>query len=552
MHYAPPLAALFLLLPHLILVVQAEESFQPKYIRQAHAHNDYYHQRPLLDALERGFCSVEADVYLANGKLFVGHSKDELNSDRTLASLYLDPLKKIIQKNNGRVHPNYPWFTLLVDVKSEPILTYQALHQLLSNYRDILTMIQNNKATHGAVRVILGGNRAWKEIEKTKIRFCGIDGRLADLGSEKSAHLLPLISDNWKHHFNWRGEGDFPEDEKQKLHSIVHQAHLSERAIRFWNTPEKQAVWKVLNNAGVDFINTDNLSGLNAFFAGANTRNNHFYPQYDSHIPLPEVTIGNHTTSVHTQGLYLTPKYYYVTGRLNESPRRALLFRFLRTDTSQYEYVDITPGEDMTRRNNGVLDHPGGMDSDGQHLWIPISSSQRKSLSVVVKLPINDMQPLTHAKHETVFEVNDHIGAIAWDAQKNQLYGANWDTLISYCWTLNGGLIEKIPRNKLIQGDPDQKMAVQDWKSYGKGILIMGGQNRREDRSPLSSYAILEIVDMSKHQRLGQGRIFSPTLYEGTITHEGFSVEGDYLYFLPHDLGTKANIYRYRWNNPVK
>lgn len=30
---------------------------------RAHAHNDYEHARPLIDALERGFGSVEADVY---------------------------------------------------------------------------------------------------------------------------------------------------------------------------------------------------------------------------------------------------------------------------------------------------------------------------------------------------------------------------------------------------------------------------------------------------------------------------------------------------------
>ena len=288
MHYIPRLTILLLLFPHLVLVVQAEEAFKPNYVRRAHAHNDYYHQRPLLDALEQGFCSVEADVYLANGKLLVGHSRNELTSERTLTSLYLNPLKKIIQKNNGRVHPDYPWFTLLVDVKSEPVSTYQALHQVLSNYHDILTTTQDNKTTNGAVRVILSGNRAWKEIETTKIRFCGIDGRLDNLGSNKPAHLLPLISDNWKHHFKWDGEGDFPEDEKQKLDGIVKQAHLSERAVRFWNTPEKQTVWKVLNDAGVDFINTDNLSGLNAFFTNRNTRGKLFYPEYDSHIPLPE------------------------------------------------------------------------------------------------------------------------------------------------------------------------------------------------------------------------------------------------------------------------
>ncbi|HEY3560402.1 MAG TPA: glycerophosphodiester phosphodiesterase family protein, partial [Kribbella sp.] len=35
----------------------------------AHAHNDYDHRRPLQDALDRGFNSVEADVWLVDGEL---------------------------------------------------------------------------------------------------------------------------------------------------------------------------------------------------------------------------------------------------------------------------------------------------------------------------------------------------------------------------------------------------------------------------------------------------------------------------------------------------
>ena len=40
---------------------------------QAHAHNDYEHDRPLRDALDPGFTSVEADVWLVDGKLLVAH-----------------------------------------------------------------------------------------------------------------------------------------------------------------------------------------------------------------------------------------------------------------------------------------------------------------------------------------------------------------------------------------------------------------------------------------------------------------------------------------------
>jgi len=34
----------------------------------AHAHNDYLHKPPLLAALEHGFTSVEADIFLVDGK----------------------------------------------------------------------------------------------------------------------------------------------------------------------------------------------------------------------------------------------------------------------------------------------------------------------------------------------------------------------------------------------------------------------------------------------------------------------------------------------------
>lgn len=45
--------------------------------RRAHAHNDYAHDRPLHAAIENGFCSVEADIFLINGQLLVGHDRTD-------------------------------------------------------------------------------------------------------------------------------------------------------------------------------------------------------------------------------------------------------------------------------------------------------------------------------------------------------------------------------------------------------------------------------------------------------------------------------------------
>src|SRR3954462_5482632 len=85
----------------------------------AHAHNDYEHTRPLFDALDQGFCSVEADVFLRDDKLLVGHTAASLKPDRRLKPLYLDPLRDRVRANGGRVYRGGPPCWLLVDVKTE-------------------------------------------------------------------------------------------------------------------------------------------------------------------------------------------------------------------------------------------------------------------------------------------------------------------------------------------------------------------------------------------------------------------------------------------------
>jgi len=91
---------------------------------------------------------------------------------------------------------------------------------------------------------------------------------LADLESDSQEHLLPLISDNWTLHFKWRGLGEFPVSERDKLKSIVDRAHAKKRRVRFWATPDNANMWAALEDAGVDLINTDDLKGLSSFLRG--------------------------------------------------------------------------------------------------------------------------------------------------------------------------------------------------------------------------------------------------------------------------------------------
>ena len=249
----------------LLVCLLGSVSAQTTPLVRAHAHNDYLHTRPLLDALDQGFCSVEADIFWLDGKLLVAHTRLEVTKDRTLEALYLDPLKKRIAENGGQVFRDGPQFGLLIDLKTDGEKTYQALHEVLSRYAELFSRVENGQVKPGPVQVVISGNRPQELIAAQSVRYCGIDGRLSDLDSDKSAELLPMISDNWTSHFKWRGVGEMPAEERQKLRDIVQRSHAKGRVVRFWATPETSELWKELNAAGVDRINTDKLEELAAF-----------------------------------------------------------------------------------------------------------------------------------------------------------------------------------------------------------------------------------------------------------------------------------------------
>lgn len=231
----------------------------------AHAHNDYEHARPLFDALDHGFCSVEADVYLIEDALLVAHDRKDVKLGRTLEALYLDPLRARIQANGGRVFRNGPTVTLLVDVKSEARATYAALESVLARYADILTRFESGREIAGAVTVIVSGNRIYEDVVARERRHSALDGRSTELDSPVPATVFPWISENWNKVSKWRGEGPLPAEDEAMLRDWVRRAHASGRKIRFWNTPESVTAWRILQTSGVDYIGTDNLAQLRGF-----------------------------------------------------------------------------------------------------------------------------------------------------------------------------------------------------------------------------------------------------------------------------------------------
>ncbi|WP_432561423.1 PI-PLC domain-containing protein [Kineococcus sp. SYSU DK003] len=233
----------------------------------AHAHNDFEHPRPLFDALERGFTSIEADVWVVGDQLLVGHEPWQLRSARTLQSLYLDPLRR----NPSPVN-------LLVDVKTGAEPGWARLHSVLQGCGDLLTTWSaDGTRTPGAVTVVVTGNRAIESMARQAVRSAAVEGRAQDATGPCSAEFMPEIGVDWSTTYRWRGEGPMPAGERAALHGLVAATHRAGRRLRFWATPDepgpaRTAVWSELLAAGVDRLNTDDLDGLAQFLTGQGRR----------------------------------------------------------------------------------------------------------------------------------------------------------------------------------------------------------------------------------------------------------------------------------------
>ncbi|MEE1802170.1 phosphatidylinositol-specific phospholipase C/glycerophosphodiester phosphodiesterase family protein [Streptomyces sp. NPDC101062] len=248
----------------------------PRPLRQAHAHNDYLHPRPLFDALAHGFTSVEADIFLVDGELLVAHEATELDPARTLASLYLDPLFARVRANHGSVYRGHHRpVQLLIDIKTDGAAAYAELHRQLARYRPMLTTYAHGSVRPGAITPVISGDRAARApMEAQRVRYAFYDGRLDDLGTAAPASFIPLISTNWTQSFTWQGVGPFPAAERAELRRIADTTHAHGQRLRFWATPDtpgpaRDAVWTELLAAGVDHLNTDDLAGLERFLRAA-------------------------------------------------------------------------------------------------------------------------------------------------------------------------------------------------------------------------------------------------------------------------------------------
>jgi len=245
-----------------------KESPAVQALAKAHAHNDYRHDRPLFDALDNGFTSVEADILYKDNQLYVGHDKIELQEKNipNLAEAYLQPLYDRFEKNNGEIYKAYDGdFYLWIDIKYAKEKVYPLLKETLWPFREMLNYTHNGTTHQGKVTVIISGDRPFDLLLQDTLQLATLDGRLGDLDRDYHFTKVPFISENYKRIMSINKSGRLSPNEMTKLKFFVNRCHQQDKKVRLWATPDQEELWGQLLEAGVDLINCDDLSKLQRY-----------------------------------------------------------------------------------------------------------------------------------------------------------------------------------------------------------------------------------------------------------------------------------------------
>lgn len=250
----------------------------------------------------------------------------------------------------------------------------------------------------------------------------------------------------------------------------------------------------------------------------------------------------------HTQGMVKVKEYYYISsveiqerttqyakpiGGFDRSEGVGVGHIF-KVDSQGNLLKDLQVGE-------GTMYHPSGLDFDGQYIWFAVAEYRPNSRSIIYRLnTVNDQV-------ERLFEVQDHIGAVAFDKQHSQLIGGTWGAANFYRWKINSSKKTGLQQSKISRlaryiDFQDTKYlgnnivfgsGIKSYTVKGKGNLVLGGWELINSKtlSPLWQLPIL------RRSPRGNSLVNNPCFIENH-TH------GILAYFLPDD-DFNGVIYKY-------
>src|SRR5215207_500438 len=201
--------------------------------------------------------------------------------------------------------------------------------------------------------------------------------------------------------------------------------------------------------------------------------------------------------------------------------------------------ADITLGE-------GTIYHPGGIDFDGKHIWVPVAEYRPNSRSIVYRVDPETM------KAEEMFRFPDHVGGVVHNTDSKSLHGVSWGSRRFYRWALDAGgkptNASEAPE-KLRMLNTSHYLDYQDCKYAGKSRMLCSGVTEMRVTPEAAPFRLggLDLVNLTDGRPLFQTPVLLWTASGFDMTHNPVWMEasdaGIRGYFMPED--DKSTLYIY-------
>lgn len=368
-------------------------------VSNAHSHNDYMQEIPFWQAYYANFGSIEADVFLVKGQLWVAHTEKELSPERTLESLYLNNISKQIKLNKGHVYPDAnKKLQLLIDVKQDYKSTLETLVNTLKKYPEI--------TGNAGVKIVITGGRPQPQDFKNYPDYLFFDGDLDKTYTPDQLKRIGLFSADLQELVKWNGKGIPRDEETEKVKNAVEKAHRMQKPMRFYGAPDFPNAWVNLMDMGADYINTDHIPDLKKFM---NTIPKNFYKstkEYSVYKPTYETDGVNKKVKnvilLIPDGTSL-PQYYAAftanKGKLNVFNMKAT--GYSKTNSSNAYITDSAPGSTAFATGVKTKNTFVGVDSEGKALvQVPdIIAAKGMSSGLISTGDVTDATPADFYAH---------------------------------------------------------------------------------------------------------------------------------------------------------
>jgi hypothetical protein len=185
--------------------------------------------------------------------------------------------------------------------------------------------------------------------------------------------------------------------------------------------------------------------------------------------------------------------------------------------------------------SDGHLYHPGGLDYDGEFLWLPVAEYRPNSSADIYRI-----DPTTYEVTK-LFTVSDHIGGVVRDQETGHLVGQSWGSRRFYDWTV-GGRQKGFWLNENHFLDYQDCEYVASRKALCSGVTGLPAQPGAASGYELGGLAMIDLRD--RHRILHEVPLQHWSTAGHVITRNPTDVDADgshlTLYAAPDDSGEAA------------